>query len=275
MDSDWFAQTTYRCRLAWGRRGAADAAARGDVLIVVDTLRFSSAVVTAVRYGARIYPCLDERDAAAVAQRTGAQPAAHAFGSGFSLSPLSYAGVTPGTKVALTALNGATCARYGSAAPYLFAGTLLNAAAAGAAVGRLIAATGLSVTVVPCGERWQTPSEDGEIRFAIEDYLGAGAILAALGPIEKSPEARVCEGAFGAARGALEEILLECGSGRQLVARGRGDDVRHVAQLDLYDVVPILCVDHFVDWRESSPRASGTQSPAQRRVTEDPGDTRN
>jgi phosphosulfolactate phosphohydrolase-like enzyme len=49
----------------------------------------------------------------------------------------------------------------------------------------------ISVTVIACGERWNIPSEDGELRMALEDYLGAGAILSYL-PYEKSPEARAC-----------------------------------------------------------------------------------
>ena len=59
----------------------------------------------------------------------------------------------------------------------------------------------LSVTILACGERWKQPNEDGELRFAIEDYLGAGAILSALpAALARSPEARVCQGAFGLAR---------------------------------------------------------------------------
>ena len=33
------------------------------------------------------------------------------------------------------------------------------------------------MTVLACGERWQTPSEDGDLRMAVEDYLGASSQL--------------------------------------------------------------------------------------------------
>ena len=65
-------------RLAWGRRGAHDAAERGDILVVVDTLRFSTAAATAIHRGALIYPCAtDEALYNALAQRVGAEVALH------------------------------------------------------------------------------------------------------------------------------------------------------------------------------------------------------
>jgi 2-phosphosulfolactate phosphatase len=74
---------------------------------------------------------------------------------------------------------------------------------------------------------------------AIEDYLGAGAILSEL-PHPHSPEARLCAAAFAHARGELRDILWECASGRELRGRGHGDDVEHAARLDLYDTVPVM-----------------------------------
>ena len=111
--------------------------------------------------------------------------------------------------------NGATCSRYASQVPFLFAGALVNAKAVATVVSSLLEQKALSVTVIACGERWKTPSEDGELRVALEDYLGAGAILSYL-PQEKSPEARVCEGAFVHVRDELHAMLWECGSGREL-----------------------------------------------------------
>lgn len=98
-----------RLRLAWGRRGTRDAAARGDVLVVVDVLRFTSMVATAVQRGAIIRP-LD--------WTTGAR--------GGSLSPLDYLDVDAGDRFEVASPNGATCCSYGHE---LFAGALLNASA--------------------------------------------------------------------------------------------------------------------------------------------------
>ena len=241
--SDPFAQGGYRCRLEWGRRGARDAAARGDVLVVVDVLSFSSTTVTAIQHGAIIYPCRHDEDPAIVAGRVGGEAAvgrrAVPHAGRFSLSPLTYLHVGLGTRIALGSLNGATCSRYAPQVPYLFVGALLNAAAVAAAVARVLDTTEHGVTLLACGERWTTPSEDGDLRFAIEDLLGAGAILTEL-PFAKSPEARVCEDAFTSARADLASALWECGSGRELRAGGFGADVEHAARLNLYAAVPVM-----------------------------------
>jgi 2-phosphosulfolactate phosphatase len=271
---DWFAQTGYRCRLEWGAPGARQGAARGDVLVVVDTLRFSTATATAVHCGAAIYPCRPDEDGAALAARVGAWLAGRgaagtgtgtngaggatsdAGAGGYSLSPLSYVGVAPGTRVVLPSPNGATCARHAADVPYLFAGAPVNAGAVAAAVARILDASALGVTVIACGERPLPLAPDapgGEppvLRFAVEDALGAGAILAGLAARgygrTLSPEARVCAGAFRNSRTQLGTMLWDCGSGRELRAKGLGEDVRHAARLDLYADVPVLRDGAFV-----------------------------
>jgi 2-phosphosulfolactate phosphatase len=242
-DAGWFSQTPHRCRLDWGRHGTRQAALRGDILVIVDTLSFSTAVVTAVEYGARIYPCPWEENVAELARTLKAEAAVHrddvpAKGR-FSLSPLSYRDLQPGARIVLPSPNGATCSRFGRDVPHLFVGALVNAEAVGAAVAAAMAGSDLCVTVIACGERWQSPNEDGELRFAIEDYLAAGAILSAI-PCEKSPEARVCEAAFLHSRPDLPSLLWECGSGRELREKGYPEDVRHAAQLNCYRTVPVM-----------------------------------
>lgn len=242
-EKDWFSQEGYRCRLEWGYRGAREAAARGDILVVVDTLRFSSAVATAIHHGVLIHPCAWADDPEELARRVGGEAAMKrrvaSSPSRFSLSPLSFLGAEPGTRVVLASPNGATCSRFAASVPHLFVGALLNAAAVASAVSRLLDGSDRCVTLLACGERWPTPSEDGELRMAIEDYLGAGAILAGIA-YDKSPEVRACEGAFQHLQGDLEAVLLACGSGRELLGKGCGEDVRHSARLNLYDSVPIM-----------------------------------
>jgi 2-phosphosulfolactate phosphatase len=91
------------------------------------------------------------------------------------------------------------------------------------------------VTVIACGERWP----DGSLRPALEDLLGAGAILAgARGGA--SPEARAAVAAFRAAEADLPEILRQCASGRELRDKGREADVAYAARLNVSTVVPVL-----------------------------------
>jgi 2-phosphosulfolactate phosphatase len=237
--------TDPRVQLAWGRRGAEAAAERADILVVVDTLRFSTAAATAVHHGALIYPCpVDEALVTALAQRVGGEVAFQrhpaSTSARFSLSPRSYLAVEPGTRVVLPSPNGSTCCQYGPRTPALFVGALVNAQAVAGAVSHLLTTQPqLNVTVLACGERWRIPAEEGVLRFALEDYLGAGAVLSAL-PFSQTVEAQACGATFRAMHDRLEAILWECESGQELLTKGLGEDVRHAAQLNVYDTAPVL-----------------------------------
>jgi 2-phosphosulfolactate phosphatase len=243
MQDPTFSQHPHRCRFDWGRRGVRDAAARGDVIVIVDVLRFSSCVAAAVDRGASVIPCAYGDEAAPLAERVGgrvavAPPGTHA---GFALVP-TFTEAHPGEAIVLRTLNGAECTLLAANAPHVFAGALLNASTVALAVDRILRGGGeLNVTVVACGERRSAPeSDDDEVnRFAIEDYLGAGAILAAIGG-DLSPEARVCAGAFERSRSEALNLLLDCASGRQLRLWGLEDDVRFAAQINVCSSVPVL-----------------------------------
>jgi 2-phosphosulfolactate phosphatase len=248
MHADVFAQSPYRCRLDWGRHGARAAAERQDILVIVDTLSFSTAVVTAVQHGGLVYPCAEDEQPGALAQRIGGEVAVRrkdvpAKGR-FSLSPLTYLHLTPGTRIVLASPNGATCSRYARAVPFLFVGALVNAEAVATVVSHLLDTTDRCVTIIACGERWHPPVADGALRVALEDYLGAGAILASL-RYEQSPEARVCAGAFTHSRHDIAALLWECGSGRELRMMGFPEDAHHAAQLNSYDAVPVMRGKHL------------------------------
>jgi 2-phosphosulfolactate phosphatase len=118
-------------------------------------------------------------------------------------------------------------------------GTLVNAQAVAGVVSQLLTTSLLNVTVLACGERWRTPAEEGVLRFALEDYLGAGAILSAL-PFPQTIEAQACVTTFRAMQDQLEAVLWECESGHELRAIGLGEDVRHAARLNVYDTAPVL-----------------------------------
>jgi len=235
------------------------AAGRADILVLVDTLSFGTTVATAVHHGAVVYPCAPEHKGA-LAERVGAVPSVHRaevpLKGRFSLSPLTFVGVEAGTRVALSSPNGAECCRLARGCPHVIVGCLVNARAVATYVGELVAREGLSVTVLACGERWPDAAHGEELRVAVEDYLGAGAIMSSL-DLDLSPEARVCGAAFLAVRDRLEEILLESDSGVELRAMGYADDVRHAAQLDLYNSVPVLTDDGALRNAREDARAQG------------------
>jgi 2-phosphosulfolactate phosphatase len=236
-------QSPFRGKHEWGVRGVHQATGRGDIVVIVDTLSFSTAVVAAVDGGALVHPCVRPEEAEVLAQRLGGEPAVRRQDvprkGRFSLSPGTYHGITPGTCIMLPSPNGALCSRLAEDAPYLFAAALVNAAAAAAVIDALLAQTELDVTVVSAAERWSLAAQGEGPRVAIEDYLGAGAILSRLRH-DQSPEARVCAASFRAVEADLAELIWDCASGRELREAGFDDDVRYAAQLDCSTSMPLL-----------------------------------
>jgi 2-phosphosulfolactate phosphatase len=241
-------------RLDWGRRGALRAAERGDVIVIVDVLSFSTSVTVAASRGAFIYPCRMEDDPGKIARQIGAVTAvgrkAVPKTGRFSLSPLTYLDIEPGQKVVVASPNGATCSDIAASVPYVFTAGLVNASAVAASVSRLIREHTISVTVIACGERESSIDDRSRIRWAVEDYLGAGAVLLQLDG-SKSPDAIVCEGAFAQSRNRIIEILHGCQSGRELHDHGFGRDVDYAAQLNVLDCVPIIREGRFESFEET------------------------
>ncbi|WP_417563803.1 2-phosphosulfolactate phosphatase [Microbacterium sp.] len=200
-----FDQSFFQIGLEWGAEGLARLAP-ADIVVVVDVLRFSTQAVDAAAAGRTL--------------------------------PLAGSGSVNGARVAAAA-SGAV----------VVAGCLRNAGA----VARWIVAEQhrrgdrVRVAVIPAGELTGPsepgPSQGGCVRVAIEDQLGAGAVIAALGDLgldHSSPEAAVACEAFRSLRGAVRHLLLASGSGQELVDRGLRDDVLHAAEIDVDDVVPVL-----------------------------------
>jgi 2-phosphosulfolactate phosphatase len=227
----WAGQAKYGVRFQWGPV-AAPALSEG-VCVVVDVLRFTTAVEAAVSRGAAVYP-YRWRDAAAPAFAESVQAllAGGRDPAGPSLSPSSMEMLAPGASVVLPSPNGSTCAVLASeAGAQVAAGCLRNAAAVGAWADR----AGGPVTVIACGERWP----DGSLRPSLEDLLGAGAILASMTG-NPSPEARAAIAAFRDAEHRLPEVLAECASGRELSEKGWAADVGYAARLNASTTVPVL-----------------------------------
>jgi 2-phosphosulfolactate phosphatase len=100
------------------------------------------------------------------------------------------------------------------------------------------------VTVIAAGERW----DDGEsLRPAVDDLLGAGAILNALDAAAPSPEARAAMAAFTAATRDLTRHQSESASGRELIERGFASDIALAAELDVSRSTPFLRDRAFID----------------------------
>jgi 2-phosphosulfolactate phosphatase len=222
----------------WGMHGLR-AIGGGNIVVIVDVLSFSTATTVAVRSGAMILPCEwnDER-AAALAAAEGAELASRRGRGRFTLAPASLREVPDGLRLVLPSPNGSTLAWAAQKlnAVAIVVGCFRNATA----VARWASQQGRDVAVVAAGERW----DDGTIRFAIEDWLGAGAIISRL-PGSRSPEAEAAAASFERLQHSLHEILADCPSGRELVESGYPDDIDLASELDADQVVPLLVGNAF------------------------------
>lgn len=116
---------------------------------------------------------------------------------------------------------------------YVLAGALRNAQATVRLADELDGSA--PIAVIAAGERWGI--HNGPLRPAVEDLLGAGAILDSLAADHPSwvlsPEAAAARAAFVSARPDLTMALRSSASGRELCDQwGWEDDVQTCAQLD-------------------------------------------
>ena len=220
-----FTQAAWACRCEWGP-SAVPALAAADVTIIVDVFSFTTCVDVAVSRGAVILPyAWNDASAAEFARLQQAELAGRRRQARYSLAPQSYQQAPPGLRCVLPSPNGAQISLAAArSASVVLAGCLRNARAVAAAARQL----GGTFNVIPAGERWP----DGSLRPALEDWLGAGAILRGL-PGARSPEAESAVALFERHRDQLVEVLDQCGSGRELDWRGHHEDKLIAGQLDI------------------------------------------
>lgn len=224
-----------RVHCEWGLSGVEVLRDHAAVMVIVDVLSFSTAVDVAVHRHARIHPFPygDEDASRAEAERLGVRLAASRKAGGqLSLSPASLLKLNPGERLLLPSPNGSRLSLACGRANVL-AGCLRNAKAVAAKA--LALADGGQIAVIPAGERWP----DGSLRPAIEDLLGAGAIIAAL-DLAGDPEAQVARDAFLSAEPHLAPTLRGCRSGLELIEREHAMDVEIALELNVSHCAPML-----------------------------------
>lgn len=214
--SSAFDQSGYQVRFEWGVAGV-DRLAPSDVAVVVDVLSFSTAMTDRVAGGETVP--LD--DSARAVSLNGAAVAERAADTGavVLLGGLRNAGAVAGAIMAEQTRRGER-----TSIAVIAAGELSHRRTDGDAVG-----DGADAAAI--------------LRFAVEDLLGAGAVIDALGTLgidHTSPEAAAACESFRGLRGAARHLLTASGSGRELAERDRRDDVLHAAALDADTVVPRL-----------------------------------
>ena len=196
--------------LAWGDAGARKLATVSDVVVLVDVLRFTTAVTLACARGCTVEASADS--------------------SGELLCPARIDELPSAQHVVIGSVNGSAIAStLRDVHVPVIAASLLNANAVAEYVRDFAV-----VALVPCGEmnaeRWR--------RAALEDALGAGAVASYL-PHTGNPAVDAVRGAFRNETD-LRHTLLHTLSGRELVERGHSDDVERAAAVDSVPVVPVL-----------------------------------
>jgi len=233
MSQDPWAQEPYGVRFEWGPVGAARAGGHGGALVVVDVLSFTTAVTVAVERGTAVHPAASRDAGVALARRTGAELAVgrhHVTDDHpWSLSPAALRSAPARARLVLPSPNGSAIAATVEDG-VVVAACLRNARAVAAWL------RDGPVTVIAAGERWP----DGSLRPALEDLLGAGAVLAALARHdEESPEATAARTAYESTR-SVPDAVRHCASGVELRTSGFVEDVEIAVEIDTTGVVPLL-----------------------------------
>jgi len=225
-------QCKFEIRCEWGQAGVEALVPNADVAIIVDVFSFSTAVDVATSRGATIFPYRwKDESAEAYAKSLHAQLVDVTRSTErWSLSPASLALVPPGTRLVLPSRNGATLSLLTGEVPTL-TGCFRNAKAVAEEAQQL----GRRIAVIAAGERWQ----DGSLRPALEDWMGAGAIIQCLNG-KRSPEAESAAAAFAYAQGALAKYLSQCSSGRELTENGFEGDIEFASANNISSNAPML-----------------------------------
>jgi 2-phosphosulfolactate phosphatase len=235
--------------LDWTVDGLRYALREDRIVVIADILRFSSAVTTAVANGFTVYPVADQKEIVPLSRRIRGLAAGRSGEARFSLSPFGYLDAEDlrNKKVVLWSPNGAACASLVKKRHRAYIGCLLNARALGGLLTAIARKSRRGVTLIAAGEQQALVTGERILYdvkssrrvFAVEDYLGCGAILSNL-RLPKTPEAEVCETAFRASRRRLRKLLMDSFSGLFLRERGLTRDVAWAAQLDKYGIVPVI-----------------------------------
>jgi 2-phosphosulfolactate phosphatase len=226
-----FDQAEFQVRCEWGLRGLSELVPVCEAVILIDILSFTTAVDIATARGATVFPYpLKGPSAQEYAASLDALLASADRAAEFSLSPASLRGLPAGSRLVLPSPNGAALSFHADH-PAVFAACLRNATAVARAAARL----GSTFAVVPAGETWPA----GELRPALEDLIGAGAVIANL-PGTRSPEAALAVACFENFRTDLAAALRKSSSGKELIDRGFASDVDLAAEFDVSANVPRL-----------------------------------
>jgi len=233
---------TTKINLELFARDAVKGVKRGDVIIIIDVLRCSSTIITALANGAAsIIPVETLKEAEKLrkkypeyilaGERRGIKP------KGFNLgnSPLEFTSEKVSRKnVILTTTSGTKALTRSKNAKWVLIGAFLNAKAAAEKSLKIAKDEEAGITLVSSGRKGS---------FSLEDFLCAGAIVENLGKLNKG-EIELSDAAFAAdlsfqqAHNQLYKNISKGEHARYLTKIGLERDVKFCSQLNCYQIVP-------------------------------------
>jgi 2-phosphosulfolactate phosphatase len=221
-------------------RDAGKAVSRGDLIIVIDVLRTTTSIITAISSGAKsIIPTETLKEAyhlqkrhpnyLLVGERNGRRPR----GFDFRNSPQELISKEiHGKDLIITTTNGTKALTGSKQAKWVFSGAFLNAGAVAKKAVEISDEEQVGVSFVLAGE---------EDRFSFEDFVCAGAI------VEKFPQSRsdlsdetlAAMAAFKQIRSNLCENVARGEHAKRLIELGLRKDIEFSCQIDIYYVIPV------------------------------------
>jgi len=210
---------------------------QGKAVVVIDVLRASSSMVTALANGAKaVMPAPDVQSACQLREKSNNSLLAGERNGckipGFELgnSPLEYTkDRLKGKTLIMITTNGTRALLAAQQAEQILAASFLNSTAAA----KMLLALELDVVLLCAGTKG---------RFSLEDFAAAGMLATAL--LELGARVRLKDETLAAAAlyekysGQLETMLCKAEHGHDLAINGFSRDLSFCAQKDIFDAVP-------------------------------------
>jgi 2-phosphosulfolactate phosphatase len=227
-------------RLEFIAKDAGKAVSRGDLMIVIDVLRTTTSIITAISSGAKtIIPTETLREAyrlhrrhpnyLLVGERNGRRPRGFDFGN----SPQELmAKEIRGKDLIITTTNGTKALTGSKQAKWVLSGAFLNAGAIAKKTVEISNEERAGVSFVLAGE---------EDRFSFEDFVCAGAIVEEFPTNHNhfSDETLAAMAAFKQIRSNLYENIAKGEHAKRLIELGLRKDIEFSCQIDVYNVIPL------------------------------------
>ena len=210
----------------------------GSVAIVIDVLRASSTMLTALSNGAKqIIPVIQPEEAKEMARKLnpgewllcGEREGNKIPGFDLGNSPLEFTEPTVKNKtLIMSTTNGTKACHSAQNARAVYIGSFLNLTAVSEAVKQ----TNENILLITSGK---------EGKFSLEDTVCAGAFvekLDAATEFELTDSARVAQILYTIYKTNLHQMLATCEHGKYLAGLGYEKDLEYCAQVDTLSLVP-------------------------------------